>query len=112
VDDIARKAWVTPLAAATALSVAELIPSDQIWPVITAIERRSAARPRREATGGDPYRARISRLGPSYVSMVFQALDNEALSYPAASALLGMRVNHLRTLREKLAARTSHADGV
>jgi hypothetical protein len=34
------------------------------------------------------------------VRLVFSALDSQALTYPAAAGLLGVKVNHFDTLRE------------
>ena len=56
--------------------------------------------------GGDYYYRTISRLGPGYIRLVFEALDNQVVTYPTASTLLdNVRVNNFDQLREYVGRR-------
>lgn len=105
VEGVARVFSVTPLAAAVRLRRAELMPAREAEAVIAALRERGEGR----ATpgGGSYYRNTIARLGPAFIRLVFSALDNQALTYPTASTLLGnVKVNNFGTLREHLDRRT------
>lgn len=107
IDATALDFGVTPLAAAVRASTLGLARRDDLDAVIEAIRARSAAREQGEGGGGDYYRTTVSRLGPSYIQLVFSALDAQALTYPAASGLLGVKVNNFESLRDRIAARAA-----
>jgi len=44
-------------------------------------------------------------MGPSFIRLVFNALENQAVTYPSASSLLGVKVNNFQKLRTYLAKR-------
>ena len=100
-DEIALHFGVTPYAAAVRVSESRLLPADEIGPAIAAIQRRRRRGPV-GTRGGDYYRKQLGRLGPAYTGLVLSALDGQALTYPEASRLLGVKVNRLPTLREYL----------
>jgi len=105
VDRVALVYGVTPHAAGVRASRLGLAPEDEIRNVIARIRLRGAGAARTGEGGGDHYRTKIARLGPAFVELVFAALDTQALSHAVASGLLREKVNHLPTLRERLAAR-------
>lgn len=109
VESIARRFGVTSLAAAVRVRRSGLAPKDEAEDVIRIIRGRGEP-DEPEQQGGQYYRNTISKLGPTYIGLVFSALDSEVVSYPVASALLGdVKVNFFDTLREYLARR--RADG-
>jgi Zn-dependent peptidase ImmA (M78 family)/transcriptional regulator with XRE-family HTH domain len=103
IDKLALRFGVTPRAAAVRVAMYEFWPRSAIEAVMDQINKR----PHRErGSGGDYYRREIARLGPSYIRLVFSALDGQAITYPAASLLLdGVRVPKFDKLREYIAAR-------
>ena len=105
VELLALTYGVTPLAAAVRLARLQVVDRDVINAVIEAIRRRGEGAER--AGGGDWYRSKIGALGPAFVQLVFTALDYQAVSYPVASALLGTKVNHFDTLRERVVRRAA-----
>lgn len=107
IDAVALEYGVTPLAAAVRASRLRLASHDDLDDVIEAIKARSADREGGEGGGGNYYLTTVARLGPSYIQLVFSALDNQALTYPAASGLLGVKVNNFGNLRERLRARAT-----
>lgn len=105
VEDVARTFTVTPLAAAVRIARAGLAPDLGINAAIENIRARGLSTPRRSG-GGDYYINQIAGLGPGYIRLVFDALDNQAVTYPTASALLGgVKVNNFAKLREQLQRR-------
>ena len=104
VDDIALQYGVTPKAAAVRVARLRLAPQASVDEVLEAIEER-AARARDRSTGGNYYLNIISRLGPAFIELVFSALDIQALSYPAAAGLLGVKVNNFAKLRQRTSQR-------
>jgi Zn-dependent peptidase ImmA (M78 family)/transcriptional regulator with XRE-family HTH domain len=104
IDSLALTFGVTPYAAAVRVARAGLWPREDIDAVIQEIRLRPE-RPR--GVGGDYYRTQIGRLGPSFIRLVFTALDSQAVSYPAASSLLGgVKVSNFDTLRDYIAHRS------
>lgn len=99
IDSVALEFGVTPRAAAVRAALAELWPQPRVDEVIAEIRRRG---PRAQGTGGNPYRTQLGRLGPAFTRLVFTALDNQAVSSPAASSLLGTKVSNFPGLREVL----------
>lgn len=106
VEHVARTFRVTPLAAAVRIARAGLEPQREVDRVIADIRKRGeAASPRRR--GGDYYVNQIAGLGPGYIRLVFAALDNQAVTYPTASTLLGgVKVSNFDKLRAQLDRRT------
>jgi Zn-dependent peptidase ImmA (M78 family) len=103
VDEIALAFGVTPLAAAVRLGALGIFSKNQTTEVIAEIRRRKKAP---KGGGGEYYNNQIARLGPSFIQLVFSALDGQVLTYPAASGLLGVKVNNFDTLRQKVKARS------
>lgn len=97
VDEAALTFGVTPMAAAVTARRREILPRDEANAVIERIRARGA--PAHDA-GGNYYWTQLGRLGPSFTRLVLNALDGQALTYPAASGLLGVKVNKFDTLRE------------
>jgi Zn-dependent peptidase ImmA (M78 family) len=102
VDDLALTFGVTPLAAAVRLARVKLISQSDANTVIDEIRARPG---RRTSGGGDYYRTQIGRLGPSFVRLVFMALDSQALTYPTAASLLRVKVNNFDALRDYVGQR-------
>jgi len=100
VDELALLFGVTPLAMTVRLARAQLISSQDEHRLKARLQTRS--RPREAPGGGGHYRARITRLGPSFVRLVFSALESGVTTYPTASGLLGIKVDHFPTLRHYL----------
>lgn len=107
VDSVALTYGVTPYAAAVRAARLRLAPSDDIDAVIEKIQERYKRQEDEapEGGGGNYYLTTVTRLGPSFIQLVFTALDSQALSYPAASGLLGVKVNNFEGLRERAQAR-------
>jgi Zn-dependent peptidase ImmA (M78 family) len=102
IDELALTFGVTPYAAAVRAARTGLLARD----VASAVIERIRERPRRrQGSGGDYYRTQIGRLGPSFIRLVFSALDGQAVTLPAASRLLETKVNNFDTLREYLTQR-------
>jgi Zn-dependent peptidase ImmA (M78 family) len=105
VEYVARVFRVTPLAASVRIARAALVPQGDIDAVIAEIRGRGQAQG--GVTGGNYYRNTIANLGPRYVRLVLTALDNQTVTYPTASTLLGgVRVNNLEKLRDQLERRS------
>jgi Zn-dependent peptidase ImmA (M78 family) len=103
IDGLALRFGVTPYAAAVRVAKSELWDQAVIDEVIQAIRHRS---PYHRGSGGDYYWTQITRLGPSFIRLVFSALDGQAITYPAASSLLdGVKVSNFEKLREYLGRR-------
>jgi len=104
VEAIARKYGTTPLATATRIKRTGLATDNEAEAVISHIRERGVL-PKREG-GGDYYYGTISRLGPGYIRLIFEALDSGVVTYPTASTLLdNVRVNNFDTLREYVGRR-------
>jgi Zn-dependent peptidase ImmA (M78 family) len=103
IDALALRFGVTPYAAAVRVSKAGLWDQPVIDEVIQAIRDRPA---RDRGGGGDYYWTQIGRLGPSFIRLVFTALDGQAVTYPAAASLLGgVKVSNFDKLRDYLGRR-------
>jgi Zn-dependent peptidase ImmA (M78 family) len=109
-DSVALAYGVTPYAAAVRTARLRLMPSDVIDEVIEQIQERHRRREEEapEGGGGNYYLTTVTRLGPAFIQLVFTALDSQALSYPAAAGLLGVKVNNFDQLREKAQSRAMH----
>jgi hypothetical protein len=108
IERVAREFTVTPLAAAVRIARAGLIPKPEVDSVIGFIRSRGDDEEDDDRRrGGNYYRREIGRLGPAYIRLVFSALDNQAVTYPTASALLGnVKVNNFGKLRDYLDRRS------
>jgi Zn-dependent peptidase ImmA (M78 family)/transcriptional regulator with XRE-family HTH domain len=98
---------VTPYAAAVRTARLQLVQRDAIDAVIEEIQERYRQQDEEApgGGGGNYYLTTVTRLGPSFIQLVFSALDSQALSYPAAAGLLGVKVNNFDELRERAQAR-------
>jgi Zn-dependent peptidase ImmA (M78 family) len=98
---------VTPYAAAVRTARLGLAPRDEIDAVIEVIRDRSRRREEDAPSGGgNYYLTTVTRLGPSFIQLVFSALDSQAVSYPGAAGLLGVKVNNFEKLRGSAESRT------
>lgn len=104
VDALALDYGITPFAVAVRVSRLELAERGEMNDVLEQIRERWRGR-EPSAGGGDYYRTTIGRLGPSFVELVFAALDRQAVTYPAAAAVLGVKVGNFGRLREHAAER-------
>jgi Zn-dependent peptidase ImmA (M78 family) len=109
-QEVAKTFHVTPLAAVTRLTRAGLVPRDEGWAAASHI--RSRWNPPDEATeeegayGGNYYLNQIGYFGPGYLRLVFSAIDNQAVTLPAATDLLdGVKVKNFEKLRDRLERR-------
>jgi Zn-dependent peptidase ImmA (M78 family) len=106
VDALALDYAVTPHAATVRVARLQLAPQDAVDGVLEAIAERAAARRQGESGGGgNYYSTMVGRLGPAFIELVFSAVDRQALSYPAASGLLGVKVNNFAKLRDRTSER-------
>ncbi len=107
VEDMARVFGVTPLAAAVRVSRTGLITRDEAAATIAQIQRRwKGGDENDEGGGGSYYVNQVARFGPSYLRLVFTALDTQAVTLPTASALLdGVKVKYFEPLRDRLEGR-------
>jgi Zn-dependent peptidase ImmA (M78 family) len=103
IDSIARLFSVTPAAAAVRLLRNRHISQREANEALDEIRRRR--RPADDGGGGNYYSTQIGRMGPAFIRLVFTALENQALTYPGASGLLGVKVNNFSKLRTYLAQR-------
>jgi Zn-dependent peptidase ImmA (M78 family) len=107
VDAVALRFGVTPYAAAVRVAKIGLWDRAAIDKVIREIRDRPS---HGRGGGGNYYRTQIARLGPSFIHLVFTALDGQAITYPAASSLLdGVKVSNFDKLRGYLDQRTIRA---
>jgi Zn-dependent peptidase ImmA (M78 family)/transcriptional regulator with XRE-family HTH domain len=105
IDALALRFGTTPHAAAVRVAKTGLWDQAVINDVIEGIRARE---PRERGSGGDYYRTQIGRLGPAFVRLVFNALDSQAVTYPAASSLLGgVKVSNFDKLRDYVDQRSS-----
>ena len=107
VDELALTFGVTPYAAAVRVAIAGLWDQPVIDGVIDEVRTRE---PRSRGSGGDYYWRQIGRVGPAFVRLVFNALDSQAVTYPAASSLLdGVKVSNFDKLRNYIDRRPRRA---
>lgn len=107
VDTVALAYGVTPYAAAVRTARLGLANREDIDAVIEEIQERHRRQDEEapEGGGGNYYLTTVTRLGPAFIQLVFSALDNQAVSYPAAAGLLGVKVNNFDRLRERAKTR-------
>jgi Zn-dependent peptidase ImmA (M78 family) len=107
IDALALRFGVTPYAAAVRVAKVGLWDQAAINDVIAEIQRRP---PRERGEGGDYYWTQIGRFGPSFIRLVLTALDSQAVTYPAASSLLGgVKVSNFEKLRDYMTRRAERA---
>lgn len=99
VDGLALTYGVTPSAMAVRLRRQDLVTAQEAPAVIERIQERWRGMTS-SAGGGNYYSTTVARLGPSFIRLVFTALDSEAVSFPVASGVLGVKVNNIAKLRE------------
>jgi Zn-dependent peptidase ImmA (M78 family)/transcriptional regulator with XRE-family HTH domain len=105
VDALALAFGATPYAAAVRIARTGLWDRTVINDIIDEIGARE---PRVRGPGGDYYRTQIGRLSPAFVRLVLDALDSQAVTYPAASSLLGgVKVSNFDKLRDYVDQRSS-----
>ncbi len=104
VDDIALQYGVTPRAAAVRIARLRLATQAAVDEVLEALDER-AARASERSGGGNYYTNIVGNLGAAFIDLVFSALDVQAISSPAASGLLGVKVNNFAKLRQRTSER-------
>jgi Zn-dependent peptidase ImmA (M78 family) len=97
IDEAALTFGVTPRAATVTAARRRLLEQPEADMVMRHIDERGG---RTQGAGGNYYWTQLGRTGPAFTRLVLAALDGQALTYPAASGLLGVKVNHFDTLRE------------
>lgn len=105
VDGLALMYGVTPNAMAVRLSRQHLVSGEDAAAVIERIQERWRGMAP-SAGGGNYYRTTVARLGPSFIRLVFTALDSQAVSFPVAAGVLGVKVNNFPKLRETMMSRS------
>ena len=109
VRDVASAFQVTPLAAAVRITRAGLVSRDEGGAAIGQLQQRGRERDEEEdggGRGGNYYLNQVGWFGPSYLRLVFAALDNQVVTLPAASSLLdGVKVKNFERLRNELEGR-------
>jgi Zn-dependent peptidase ImmA (M78 family)/transcriptional regulator with XRE-family HTH domain len=103
IDKLAEVYGVTPDAAAVRVGRLRIVEYDEIEDVRRRIAERHDKTVRRK--GGEYYRNQVARLGPSFIQLVFAALDAQVLAYTEASSYLGVKVNNFGKLRKRLGDR-------
>ncbi len=106
VDHVALEFGITPMAAAVRLGRYEAMPRRAVDTLIRTIRARGGVT---KPSGGQYYLTAIGRVGPSFIRLVFSAVEGQALTYPAASRLLGVKVNNFGKLRDHLNERAAGA---
>jgi Zn-dependent peptidase ImmA (M78 family) len=104
-DEVALTFGVTPRAVAIRARRLELVSRAQLTELLRRLDARATSGA--AAGGGNYYWNRIAQLGPSFVRLVLTALDSQALTYPRASGLLGVKLNNFGTLRDYMTRRTA-----
>lgn len=102
VDDLALTFGVSSYAAAVRVAQSGLLPKDEMRRVIGVIQSRGGAA---KSSGGNYYGTKVTRLGPTFIRLVFDGLDGQALTLSNAAGLLDVKVNHFDKLRETVASR-------
>lgn len=106
---LARRFGVTPMAAAVRVSKYSLLPSADAERIISALLSRPLPAVEDEdddSPHGNYYWNQIGRLGPGFIRLVFAAVESQAITYPAASGLLGgVKVSNFAKLRDHLSRR-------
>lgn len=108
VQDVARAFRVTPRAAVVGATRLGLLPHKEAGALIGHMEAHWHEREEDEEqqTGGNYYFNQVNKFGPGYLRLVFTALDNQAVTLPAASSLLdGVKIKYFERLRHELEAR-------
>jgi Zn-dependent peptidase ImmA (M78 family) len=90
---------VTPLAAAVRVARLGLVDNDRGDALVEDVRSRKAP-PR--SRGGNFYRNKVTWLGPSFIRLVLEAVDEQALTLSSASGLLGAKVGQFDKLRQTL----------
>jgi Zn-dependent peptidase ImmA (M78 family) len=107
VDRVALAFGVTPLAAATRAALLEALPARLANGVIDQIRRRGGGH---SGSGGNYYRTQVGHISPAFARLVFEALDSQAVTSPAASTLFGgVKVSNFGKLRYYLNQRAVEA---
>jgi Zn-dependent peptidase ImmA (M78 family)/transcriptional regulator with XRE-family HTH domain len=106
-DLVALQFGVTPRAAVVRAVREQLISQDEANAILNRIGDRG---PRTTGGGGNYYWTQLARLSPTYTRLVFAALENQSVTYAAASSLLGgVKVGNFEKLRDHLDRRAELA---
>lgn len=104
VTSLALLFGVTPLAAAVRIASLGLLPSAAGQDLVESIRSRPA--PER-SPGGNFYLNKVSWLGPAFIRLVLEAVDEQALTLSNAAGLLGVKVSQFDRLRTTVETRTA-----
>ena len=104
VDALALEYGVTPHATAVRAARLQLAAQREVDEVVEALRERARTREPGEG-GGNYYSTTVARLGPAFIRLVMSAVDSQAVTYPAAAGVLGVKVNNFERLRETVADR-------
>lgn len=106
-DLVALQFGVTPRAAVVRAAREALISQAEADNILERIGGRG---PRNSGGGGNYYWTQLARLSPAYTRLVFSALENQTVTYSAASSLLGgVKVGNFEKLRDHLDRRAELA---
>lgn len=97
VNEVAKLFSVTPLAVAVRVARIGLLPEGQVTGLIGLVRSRQS-KPRRP--GGNYYRNKITWLGPAFIRLVMNAVDDQAVTLSNAAGLLEAKVDHFPGLRQ------------
>lgn len=75
----------------------QLAPQRDVDDVVEMIRERGRRDEGEAGGGGNYYLTTVTRLGPAYIQLVFSAIESQAVTYPAASGLLGVRRSGFRS---------------
>jgi hypothetical protein len=99
IGSVALTFGVTPRAATVRAVSLELVDRGSAQAVVALLDQRAGAT---DSGGGSFYLNTLGELGPSFIDLVFSAVDARAVTLSEASRLLGPKINHFPTLRETL----------
>ncbi len=96
VPSLALLFGVTPLAAAVRIASLGLLPAETRDALVDSIRSRPAPQRR---PGGNFYLNKVAWLGPAFIRLVLEAVDEQAVTLSNAAGLLGVKVSQFDTLR-------------
>jgi Zn-dependent peptidase ImmA (M78 family) len=105
IDALALEYGTTAYATAVRAGRIHLAPQRDVDDVIDEIRERGRDGGEQAGGGGNYYLTTVTRLGPAYIRLVLAAMEGQAVTYPAAAELLGVKVNNFGKLRERIALR-------
>ncbi|MCY4086705.1 MAG: XRE family transcriptional regulator [Actinomycetia bacterium] len=113
IDEVARQYGVTSQAAAVRASRRRIIAEsdiDRVFQIIKSREQRRKQKQTEKSQGGDPNRNTVARLGPGFISLIFDALDQDMVSDSTASRLLEAKIDRFEGIRGAIEERAALGD--